>query len=173
MTKAIALRSGLTGLALLASAVGVACSAKAQAGADDSANSQEEFGCTVLLCMMNPAGPYAVAECAPAVSQFFAMAKSGSRPTCSAAGWSGQSATYAPVDCSGEYSMALDETGAWGCRSNDKYVVLDEYGQPVPDGMGGVVYDHKFTTDPSVMTHREKTHYFDLTFDGQTTRVWF
>jgi hypothetical protein len=123
--------------------------------------------------MMNPAGPYAVAECAPSVSQFFAMAKGDSRPTCSAAGWSGQGATYAPVDCSGEYSMAVDETGAWGCRSNEKYVVLDEHGQPVPDGMGSVVYDHRFTTDPSVMTHREKTHYFDLTFDGQTTRVWF
>lgn len=170
MTKAIALQSGLAGLALMAFAVGVAGYAKAQAGA---AESQEEFACTVLLCMMNPAGPYAVAECVPAVSQFFAMAKGDSRPTCSAAGWSGQSATYAPVDCSGEYSMAVDETGAWGCRSNDKYVVLDEHGQPVPDGMGGVVYDHKFTTDPSVMTHREKTHYFDLTFDGQTTRVWF
>jgi hypothetical protein len=170
MNRAIALRSGLMSLAVMASAVGVSGYARAQAGAADP---QEEFGCTVLLCMMDPANSYAVPECAPAVSQFFAIANGGSGPACSAAGWWDQSATFAAFDCSDEHSMALGETVASGCRSNAKYIVLDEHGQPVPDKMGGVVYHQKFTTDPSVITHREKTPYFDLTFDGQTTRVWF
>jgi hypothetical protein len=69
--------------------------------------------------------------------------------------------------------MATDAGGTYGCRTNEKFVVLDEFGQPVPDGYGSVVMDYKFTTDPSVATYRDKAHYIDLPVDGQTKRVWF
>jgi hypothetical protein len=164
MLKSNTLKAGLVGLAVLASGVSAA----------GPATAQEELGCTVLLCMLNPAGPYAVPFCAAAVSNYFAMAATMmSLPACMAAGWSGGNPSYEPVTCASGYTMATDAQGTYGCRTNEKYVVLDEYGQPVPNGMGSVTMDYKFTTDPGVMTYRDKAHYIDLPVNGQTKRVWF
>jgi hypothetical protein len=78
MLKGNSLKAGLVGLAFVASGVGVV----------EPAAAQEELGCAVLLCMLNPAGPYAVPVCAAAVSNYFAMAATMvSLPACMAAGW--------------------------------------------------------------------------------------
>lgn len=164
MLKGNSLKAGLVGLAALASGVGAAGAAKAQ----------EEIGCTVLLCMLNPAGPYAVPFCAAAVSNYFAMAATMlSLPACFAAGWSGGNPGYDPVICGDGYTAAQDAGGSYGCRANVATQMVDEYGQPVWDGNGGVATEHKFTTDPSVMTYRDKAHYLDLPINGETRRVWF
>jgi hypothetical protein len=58
-------------IALLAS---VAASANAQAS---------QYGCTVLLCLSNPAGPTAVAECVPPIRQLWRdLARGRPFPTC-------------------------------------------------------------------------------------------
>ncbi|MCA0248264.1 MAG: hypothetical protein LCH93_16750 [Proteobacteria bacterium] len=164
MSKGSALKAGLVGLAVIAGGVGVAHSAKAQ----------EEIGCTVLLCMLNPAGPYAVPICAAAVSNYFAMAATMvSLPACMAAGWSGGNPGYDPVVCGSGYGASQDASGTYGCLANEATVKLDEFGQPVPDGNGSVLMERQFTMDPSVMTYRDKAHYFDLPVNGQTRRIWF
>lgn len=164
MLKGTSLKAGLVGLAVMASGVGITQSAKAQ----------EEIGCTVLLCMLNSAGPYSVPFCAAAVSNYFAMAATMvSLPACMAAGWSGGNPSYEPIICSEGYTMATDASGTYGCRTNEKYMLTDEYGAPVHDGNGGVAMDYRFTTDPSVMTYRDKAYYIDLPMNGQTRRVWF
>jgi hypothetical protein len=164
MIKGGALKAGLVGFAVMASGVGDVGSARAQ----------EEIGCTVLLCMLNPAGPYAVPVCAAAVSNYFAMAATMlSLPACMAAGWSGGNPGYDPVICGDGYSQSQDSSGTYGCRANVATPVLDQYGQPVPDGNGSIAMEYKFTTDSSVMTYRDKAHYLDLPVEGQTRRVWF
>jgi hypothetical protein len=49
-----------------------------------SANAQaSQYGCTVLLCLSNPAGPTAVAECVPPIRQLWRdLARGRPFPTC-------------------------------------------------------------------------------------------
>lgn len=47
----------------------------------------DEWGCQVLLCLSNPNGPMAVAECVPPISRLFHhLAKGGGMPTCEQSG---------------------------------------------------------------------------------------
>ena len=48
----------------------------------------EDWGCQVMLCMSNPAGPMAVAECVPPMQRLYeAMSHKGFQwPTCALAG---------------------------------------------------------------------------------------
>ena len=48
----------------------------------------DDWGCQVMLCMSNPAGPMAVAECVPPMQRLYdAMSKKGFKwPTCDLAG---------------------------------------------------------------------------------------
>jgi hypothetical protein len=56
----------IKGLALAAiTALSFSITAQAQQSAD------EEYACTVLICMANPAGPMAVAQCVPAITKYF------------------------------------------------------------------------------------------------------
>lgn len=61
----------------------VATSAAAPAQAD-------QWGCEVLLCLSNPAGPTAVAQCVPPIKRLWRhLAKRGSFPTCAEANGQG------------------------------------------------------------------------------------
>jgi hypothetical protein len=45
----------------------------------------DDTGCTVVLCLLNPAGWAAVAECVPPVQDFiWSVASGGGEPNCSA-----------------------------------------------------------------------------------------
>ena len=48
----------------------------------------DDWGCQVMLCMSNPAGPMTVAECVPPMQRLYdAMSKKGFKwPTCDLAG---------------------------------------------------------------------------------------
>ena len=46
----------------------------------------DEWGCTVLLCLSNPAGPSAVVECAAAVERLWTVIRSGGSPQCDSNG---------------------------------------------------------------------------------------
>ena len=48
----------------------------------------DDWGCQVMLCMSNPAGPMAVAECVPPMQRLYdAMSRKGFQwPTCDLAG---------------------------------------------------------------------------------------
>jgi hypothetical protein len=48
----------------------------------------DDWGCQVMLCMSNPAGPMAVAECVPPMQRLYdAMSRKGFQwPTCAQAG---------------------------------------------------------------------------------------
>lgn len=48
----------------------------------------DDWGCQVMLCMSNPAGPMAVAECVPPMQRLYdAMSRKGFKwPTCDQAG---------------------------------------------------------------------------------------
>ena len=48
----------------------------------------DDWGCQVMLCMSNPAGPMAVAECVPPIQRLYeAMSHKGFQwPTCDLAG---------------------------------------------------------------------------------------
>ena len=48
---------------LVPSALALACAATAQA--------QSNYGCTVLLCLANPAGPTAAPACVPSITQLW------------------------------------------------------------------------------------------------------
>lgn len=56
----------------------------------------DDWGCEVLLCMANPSGPTAVAQCVPAITKLWrALAKGHPFPTCQ---FKGPSTTYARSD---------------------------------------------------------------------------
>ena len=42
----------------------------------------DEWGCTVVLCLSNPAGPTSVPECVPPVEELLAVIRSGGVPQC-------------------------------------------------------------------------------------------
>jgi hypothetical protein len=42
----------------------------------------DEWGCTVLLCLSNPAGPMAVPACVAPVQKLYAVLRSGGSPSC-------------------------------------------------------------------------------------------
>ena len=46
----------------------------------------DEWGCTVLLCLSNPAGPTSVPECVPPVEELLAVIRSGGVPQCESGG---------------------------------------------------------------------------------------
>jgi len=53
-----------------------------------------DYGCTVLLCLSNPAGPMAVAECVPSIKQLYRdLLRGRAFPSCSMS--DGSSSTYA------------------------------------------------------------------------------
>lgn len=54
----------------------------------------DDYGCTVLLCLSNPAGPMAVAECVSPIKKLYRdLARGRAFPTCDLVG--GQAGTYA------------------------------------------------------------------------------
>ncbi len=58
----------------------------------------DDWGCQVLLCMSNPAGPMAVAQCVPPITRLYnclAQAHPCAFPTCSMAGSPGQGGSWA------------------------------------------------------------------------------
>lgn len=74
-------------------ACGLALSSPARA--DD-----DLWGCQVLLCMSNPAGPTAVAECVPPISRLWRHLRRGRPfPSCSQAGFEGGNVKYDPWRC--------------------------------------------------------------------------
>lgn len=52
-------------------------------GIQGAAQAEDMWGCEVLLCLSNPAGPTAVSECKPPITKLWRhLAKGGSFPTC-------------------------------------------------------------------------------------------
>ena len=49
----------------------------------------DDWGCTVMLCLSNPAGPTAVAECIPPVEKLLSVIRSGGAPQCDSGGADG------------------------------------------------------------------------------------
>ena len=71
----------------------------------------DEWGCEVLLCMSNPAGPEAVGQCVPPMQRFYhVLSHGGSRPTCSESGWSG-GIGYEPLECPQGYDLTRSGLG--------------------------------------------------------------
>ena len=46
----------------------------------------DDWGCTVLLCLSNPAGPLAVAECISPVEELLPVIRNGNVPQCDSGG---------------------------------------------------------------------------------------
>jgi hypothetical protein len=71
----------------------------------------DQWGCEVLLCMSNPAGPEAVSQCAPPMERFYSVLKhGGSRPTCPESGWSGNIG-YQPLTCPDGFDLTRRDVG--------------------------------------------------------------
>ena len=49
----------------------------------------DDWECTVMLCLSNPAGPTAVAECIPPVEKLLSVIRSGGAPKCDSGGADG------------------------------------------------------------------------------------
>ena len=76
----------------------------------------DEWGCEVLLCMSNPAGPEAVAQCVPPIERYHHVLKhGGARPTCSESGWSG-AIGYEAHECPVGYVLTTKQ-GYDNCES--------------------------------------------------------
>jgi hypothetical protein len=48
----------------------------------------DDWGCTVLLCLSNPAGPMAVPACVVPVQKLYAVLRGGGSPSCDTGGTS-------------------------------------------------------------------------------------
>jgi hypothetical protein len=71
----------------------------------------DQWGCEVLLCMSNPAGPTAVSQCVTPMERFYSVLKhSGSRPTCPESGWSGNIG-YQPLTCPDGFDLTRSDVG--------------------------------------------------------------
>jgi hypothetical protein len=71
----------------------------------------DQWGCEVLLCMSNPAGPEAVSQCVSPMERFYNVLKhGGSRPTCDESGWSGNIG-YQPLTCPDGFALTGRDVG--------------------------------------------------------------
>ena len=76
----------------------------------------DEWGCEVLLCMSNPAGPEAASQCVPPMERFYkALKHGGSRPTCLESGWGGDIG-YEAHECPPGYVLTT-KLGQDDCES--------------------------------------------------------
>lgn len=99
--------------------IGVVMASSMPAHADD-------YGCTVLLCLANPAGPMAVAECVPSIKKLYRdLARGRAFPTCQMANasdapggksWAEHGVSYYDPCPAGTTAL---EAGAYATRSTD------------------------------------------------------
>ncbi len=77
----------------------------------------DDWGCQVMLCMSNPAGPMAVAECVPPMQRLYdAMSRKGFQwPTCDQAG---KPDTPKPFTVDPNAQPFIGPTGGGGSTSN-------------------------------------------------------
>ena len=77
----------------------------------------DDWGCQVMLCMSNPAGPMAVAECVPPIQRLYeAMSHKGFKwPTCDLAGKPDTPKTFS-VDPNGKSLTTLNVNTSTGDR---------------------------------------------------------
>ncbi|RZI40374.1 hypothetical protein EGT07_23820 [Herbaspirillum sp. HC18] len=98
----------------------------------------DDWGCEVLLCLANPAGPTAVAECKPPIQKLWkALAKGKPFPTCTFLNAAGS-----PTSDGGNYA-AHSWASEYNCAPG--YVVYPEEGSPycALSGVVAVTLDNK------------------------------
>jgi len=97
--------------------------------ATSTAKAEDLWGCEVLLCMANPAGPTAVAPCVPPITRLWSwLAHGHAFPTCPQAN-AGQNRAYMtspPLDeCPEKYVWTVPDSGENYCGAWAIEVVLD------------------------------------------------
>ena len=122
------------------------------AGAVAAPAGASDYGCQVLLCLANPAGPMAVAECVPPIKKLFRdLAKGRGFPHCAmSSGPSGgtltTAATYAaPVRTEYDACPPGTSPARQGAYVADGYIVTDgdRAGEIAMTGGAGVSQPHE------------------------------
>lgn len=96
----------------------------------------DNWGCEVLLCMSNPAGPTAVAQCVPPISRLWrALADGDGWPFCDMGSGGGNQAAHndwaSPTNCPPQYINYYERDGG-----SDPYcsytgaITIEQAGQP-------------------------------------------
>lgn len=147
------------------------------AGVSATAAKADDWGCQVLLCLSNPAGPTAVSECVPPINKLWDELRKGHAfPSCAMGG--GEDQNYAtnsykpfddcppqfPIEVSGGGESRQGEQITKVCRNNKIVSVCSSGGGGGASGGGGgcsQVYQ-------STTLYREaKPNIIDVFIDGQ------
>lgn len=172
-------RAAPAAVALLA--LGLASAASpGPARADD-----DLWGCQVLLCMSNPAGPTAVAECRPPIWRLWRHLRRGRPfPSCAQAGFQGGRVGYDPWRCpeageEGGEDTSWVITRRWDPEAgvNEAWCVslVRHVEATCTDGETGETRPCSLRVSRPA-TRREQPHFVDLPnagADGGPGRVWF
>ncbi|MEI2298724.1 hypothetical protein [Ensifer sp. MJa1] len=143
-----------------------------------------EWGCQVILCLSNPAGPTQYTECLPPIQKLWrALAKGRPFPACQGIAFQTSRPRYEPYYCNDGYRLTIrqgDRGREAGCISIRPQAVsnagcnFDE--NRTPTVAWPRMHDHTrcqryLTTRPNI---RPQPHYIDVTIDGVgKQRVWY
>ncbi len=145
-----------------------------------------DWGCKVLLCLANPGSPTEYAECVKPINDLYShLAKGGSFPTCSGAGFSSTKPRFERYECQPGYNLvqvpsktshgakatcqatAFTELNGTQCLNNKGFKAEGEWFDVGGKRICGY-YEQK---KPLV---RDRPHYVDVTIEGGgTKRVWY
>jgi hypothetical protein len=142
----------------------------------------DDYGCQVLLCLSNPAGAMAVAQCVPPITKLYEdLAKGRPFPTCTGGGGVETSApVYDPYFCSPSFVLAQDRGQSY-CISPTRTQTVDcpaegdettanlPFGGPVRtvENGGAVCKDYQYST----VQRYEKPRYLDVTVTATGKQV--
>lgn len=105
------------------------------------------WGCEVLLCLSNPAGPTAVAECVPPVSRLWKhLAKGHAFPTCPMASSSSTGRSYASVGT--DYFNVCPKGTTMVAEGRPPVTARDSYDAGAPRLCGGTVVGTRTLCEP-------------------------
>ncbi|MBA8862736.1 hypothetical protein FHW19_004487 [Ochrobactrum anthropi] len=144
-----------------------------------------DWGCKVLLCLANPGSPTEYAECVPPIEKLYShLAKGGSFPTCSGAGFSSSEPRYDPYECEPGYNLVRSSDASDKDRLTCKSTTFtrlparecvhnkDEQPRGTLQKIDGKLVCGMYAQ--KAPTKREKPHYVDVTIEGSgSRRVWY
>lgn len=139
----------------------------------------DDFGCKVLLCILNPQGWSSVGACVPPVEQAFRMVARGKPwPQCPEAGSQGRIGYEKFKDCpEGTIPVTPVETGEGS--GNSGRVGYTSYRQDrdgafcAPPRLADGYYGSRNASSVTPRELRTEPNYLDLTTSDGTQRYWF
>lgn len=144
-----------------------------------------DWGCEVILCLANPGSPTEYSACVPPIKKLYShLAKGGSFPTCSGAGFSSSKPRYEPYECKAGYKLVRSSDVDGNFRATCQSETITRLptheclaGRDTPPRGQWHVIDGKRVCgiyEQVTPDRREKPNYIDVNIEGSgTKRIWY